>query len=75
MFDFGRCSADSSTYRFKKQWGAEASPATWQYYVRQGTISAVRPENPRYGRMIRIWQQLPVLLTRLIGPTIVRGIP
>jgi FemAB-related protein (PEP-CTERM system-associated) len=75
VFDFGRCSADSSTFRFKKQWGAEASPATWQYYVRKGNISAVRPENPRYGRMIRIWQQLPVLLTRLIGPQIVRGIP
>lgn len=75
VFDFGRCSADSNMFRFKKQWGAEAVPATWQYYLREGHISAVRPENPRYGRIIRIWQQLPVLVTRLIGPQIVRGIP
>jgi FemAB-related protein (PEP-CTERM system-associated) len=74
-FDFGRSSLDSSTFRFKKQWGAEPCPATWQYYVRQGSITAVRPENPRYGRMIRLWQRLPVALTRLIGPPIVRGIP
>jgi FemAB-related protein (PEP-CTERM system-associated) len=75
VFDFGRSSMDSNTFRFKKQWGAEPSPATWQYYVRQGSIAAVRPDNPRYGRMIRLWQRLPVALTRLIGPSIVRGIP
>jgi FemAB-related protein (PEP-CTERM system-associated) len=75
VFDFGRSSADSPTHRFKKQWGAEPSPATWQYYVRQGSIAAVRPDNPRYSRMIRLWQRLPVALTRLIGPPIVRGIP
>ncbi len=75
VFDFGRSSVDGSTYRFKKQWGAEPCPATWQYYVRRGTISVARPDNPRYGRMIRLWQRLPVALTRLIGPPIVRGIP
>jgi FemAB-related protein (PEP-CTERM system-associated) len=75
LFDFGRSSADSNTYRFKKQWGAEPHPATWQYYVRQGRIDAVRPDNPRYQRVIRLWQRLPVALTRLIGPPIVRGIP
>jgi len=75
VFDFGRSSLDSSTYRFKKQWGATSRPATWQYYRRQGTIADVRPDNPRYGRMIRLWQRLPVPLTRLLGPLIVRGIP
>jgi FemAB-related protein (PEP-CTERM system-associated) len=75
VFDFGRSSADSPTYRFKKQWGAKPAEANWQYFVRQGAINAARPDNPRYGRMIRVWQRLPVALTRLIGPPIVRGIP
>jgi len=35
----------------------------------------MRPDNPRYQRRIRIWQRLPLWLTRLIGPAIVRGIP
>jgi len=35
----------------------------------------MRPDNARFGRLIRIWRRLPVPLTRLIGPTIVRGIP
>jgi FemAB-related protein (PEP-CTERM system-associated) len=75
VFDFGRSSVDGNTYRFKKQWGAEPFPATWQYYVRKGTIAAVRPDNPRYGRMIRLWRRLPLALTRLLGPAVVRGIP
>lgn len=74
-FDFGRSSPDSNTFQFKKQWGVGPSPAEWQYYVRVGSASDMRPDNPRYGRMIRIWQRLPAGLTRLIGPAIVRGIP
>lgn len=74
-FDFGRSTPDSGTYRFKKQWGAAASPATWQYYLRAGDVSAVRPDNPKYKRRIATWQKLPVWVTRLVGPAIVRGIP
>jgi len=75
FFDFGRSSEESNTYRFKKQWGATPFPAPWQYYLRQGTVGDMRPDNPKYQRLIRIWQRLPVGLTRLIGPPIVRGIP
>ncbi len=75
VFDFGRSTIDSSTHRFKKQWGAEAVPATWQYYVRQGQPGEMRRENPKYERFIRCWQKLPLWLTRLAGPWVVRGIP
>jgi FemAB-related protein (PEP-CTERM system-associated) len=75
VFDFGRCSPDGNTFKFKKQWGAEPSPAPWQHYLRTGTATDVRPSNPRYGRLIQLWQKLPVWVAQLIGPTIVRGIP
>jgi FemAB-related protein (PEP-CTERM system-associated) len=74
-FDFGRSTADSNTFRFKKQWGAQPEPAVWQYYLRKGTIGDMRPEGGKYDRLIRLWKKLPVWLTRLIGPPIVRGIP
>jgi FemAB-related protein (PEP-CTERM system-associated) len=75
VFDFGRSTRDSGTHAFKKQWGAVPEPAEWQYYLRSGSPGDMRPDNPSYGRLIRLWQRLPVSLTRLIGPPIVRGIP
>jgi serine/alanine adding enzyme len=75
VFDFGRSSAESNTYRFKSQWGAQPHPAVWQYYVRQGSAADMRPDNPKLQRRIRIWQRLPVWVTRLAGPPIIRGIP
>lgn len=75
IFDFGRCSLESPTYKFKRQWGAEPHPAVWQYYVRHGDPQAMRPDASKNQRRIAIWRRLPVWLTRLIGPPIVRGIP
>jgi len=75
VFDFGRSSVDSGTYRFKSQWGAQPSPSVWQYYLRQGSIKALRPDNSRFGLAIRIWRRLPVAATRIVGPWLVRGIP
>lgn len=75
VFDFGRSTMDGNTYRFKKQWGAQPSPAHWQYHSPAGTLECVRPDNPRYERLIRLWQRMPVWLSRQIGPAVVRGIP
>jgi serine/alanine adding enzyme len=75
VFDFGRSTTDGATFKFKRQWGAVAHPATWQYHLRDGDAGEMRPDNPKYQRLIRLWQRLPVPVTRAIGPTIVRGIP
>ncbi|MCZ2344234.1 MAG: FemAB family PEP-CTERM system-associated protein [Bacteroidales bacterium] len=75
IFDFGRSTLDGGTYRFKKQWGALPHSAIWQYRTRGGAIGEMRPDNPRYERIIRLWQRMPIRLTRIIGPYIVRGIP
>lgn len=74
-FDFGRSSIGSSTYEFKKKWGTQDVPTVWQLYVRQGEAADLRPESGRFRLAIRVWQHLPVSVSRLIGPMIVRGIP
>jgi FemAB-related protein (PEP-CTERM system-associated) len=74
-FDFGRSTVGAGTYDFKKQWGAEDHPAIWQYYVREGTVSDLRPDGGKYDRFIQLWKRLPVAVTRWIGPSIVKGIP
>ena len=75
VFDFGRCTLNGGPYKFKCQWGAQAHPAHWQYYTREGQANEMRPDNPRFAQLIRLWQQLPVALTRFLGPSIVRCIP
>ncbi|MFL5340874.1 MAG: FemAB family XrtA/PEP-CTERM system-associated protein [Gemmataceae bacterium] len=74
-FDFGRSTLGSGPCEFKEQWGAKPTPSVWQYYVRRGPVGDMRADNPKYRRMVRIWQRLPLRLTRLLGPRIVRGIP
>jgi FemAB-related protein (PEP-CTERM system-associated) len=74
-FDFGRSSPDSGTFRFKRQWGAEPEPVVWQQMPLHGSTMAARPDNPKYRSRIEAWRRLPVWVTRLIGPPIVRGIP
>jgi hypothetical protein len=74
-FDFGRTTPGSNTHAFKKQWGSEPAPAAWRYYLRAGHTADLRPDNPRYRRLVRLWRRRPVGLTRWIGPPIVRGIP
>ena len=75
VFDFGRSSEGSGTWRFKKQWGAIPQTTTWQYHVRWGEVGMMRPEHPKMQRRVAAWQKLPVWVTRMVGPTIVRGIP
>jgi hypothetical protein len=75
VFDFGRSSEDSGTYRFKAQWGAQPHPAVWQYYVRKGSAEDMRPDSGSKRRLVEVWKKLPVPLTRILGPHIVRGIP
>jgi serine/alanine adding enzyme len=75
VFDFGRSTADGPTFKFKKQWGAVPHPAAWQYHLLNGDAGEMRPDNPRYRRAIELWQKLPLRVTQVLGPLIVRGIP
>lgn len=74
-FDFGRSTIDGNTFKFKKKWGAKPEPSIWQYYLRKGNVDDMRPEGGKYDLMTKVWRRLPLGLTRLIGPRIVRGIP
>ena len=76
VFDFGRSTFGESTYRFKEQWGATPHQLYWHYWLRDGgDIPQLNPANPRYRAAIRAWQQLPLPVTRWLGPRIVKYIP
>jgi len=75
-FDFGRSTPGEGTFRFKKQWGANPVQLYWQYLLKEGEqLPELNPKNPKYGLAIKIWQRLPVSVTKILGPRIVRCIP
>jgi FemAB-related protein (PEP-CTERM system-associated) len=75
-FDFGRSKRETGAYKFKAKWGMDEVPLGYQYYlVKARALPNVSPANPKYQRAIRIWQKLPLPLTRLLGPSIVKRVP
>ena len=75
-FDFGRSSKDASTYKFKKQWGANPQQLYWYYCLPEGASPPqINNNNPKYQMLIKVWQKIPVWLTKIIGPPIVKYIP
>ncbi|HRD65452.1 MAG TPA: FemAB family PEP-CTERM system-associated protein [Candidatus Competibacter sp.] len=76
IFDFGRSTPGEGTYRFKEQWGAKPVQLYWHYWLKQDAVlPELNPKNPKYQVAIRLWQKMPVPLTRVLGPIIVKNIP
>ena len=75
-FDFGRCTPNTGTYKFKTQWGGEEKQLFWDYWLKdRDDLPEINPKNPKYKIFIKIWQKLPVFITKIIGPPIVKYIP
>lgn len=72
-FDFGRCTKDSGTYRFKKQWAPEEKQLYWQYWESDGfRLPPEDPKKGRFGLLIQLWKRLPLCVANSIGPGIAR---
>ena len=75
-FDMGRSTPGEGTFLFKRQWGAEPRELVWEYWTADaGSLPDLSPKNPKFARAIAVWQRLPVGITTVVGPAIVRHIP
>jgi hypothetical protein len=75
-FDFGRSSKDAGTLKFKKQWGARQKQLYWYYNINgNAPLPELNPGNTKYKLAISAWKKMPVSLTRIIGPYIVKNLP
>ncbi len=76
VFDFGRSTLGEGTYKFKEQWGAKPIQLYWHYWLKNDRpLPELNPTNPKYRLAISIWKRIPVSLTKLIGPSIVKNLP
>lgn len=74
--DLGRSTRGSGSCHFKRQFGAQERQLSYQYYVNGANkLPDISPSNQKYKLAVGIWKRLPLFLTEIIGPKIVRNIP
>ena len=75
-FALGRSTPGAGTFKFKEQWGARPEPLAWHYLLPAGDkLPDLTNQNPKFSMAIEAWRRMPLPMTRLIGPSIVRCIP
>ncbi len=75
VFNFGRCTPEGGTHRFKRQWGGR-DETLWWYRLPSGEGRATpSPDAGAYALAARMWRRLPLGVATALGPRIVRGIP
>ncbi len=73
VFDFGRSKQGTGSFDFKKNWGFEATPLHYEYFlVADKAMPDINPLNPKYRLFIQAWKKLPLPLANLIGPHLVK---
>ena len=76
-FDFGRCTRDAGTYRFKAQWGAEPVQLYWRSHTLGAvdSVTAVLDNRAQLEAAVKIWRRLPVPVANLLGPYVSPRLP
>jgi FemAB-related protein (PEP-CTERM system-associated) len=73
--DMGRSLIGSGNEVYKMEWRPEKINLAYWYHLAPGQdIPQLKQNNRKFQTAIRIWQQLPLFLVRLIGPKIISGI-
>jgi FemAB-related protein (PEP-CTERM system-associated) len=75
LFDFGRSKAGTGPYSFKKNFGFEAQPLPYEYYlVNSAAVPNINPLNPKYRLLVNTWTKLPLPVANFIGPFLARSL-
>jgi FemAB-related protein (PEP-CTERM system-associated) len=75
-FDFGRSKIGTGAYEFKRGWGMQMNALPYHFYlVRASEMPNLNPTNPKYELMINAWKRLPLSVTKVLGPRIVKYLP
>jgi FemAB-related protein (PEP-CTERM system-associated) len=76
VFDFGRSKLDTGTFEFKKHWTTEMRELPYEILLAaRKDLPNFTPKNEKFSLAIRAWQKLPLPVTRLLGPRIIRLFP
>ncbi len=75
IFDYGRSKIGTGPYSFKKNWGFEPMPLSYEYRLyKRDAVPQNNPMNPKYRAFIAMWRRLPLGVANALGPHIVRNL-
>lgn len=75
-FDFGRSKKNSGNFDFKKKWNPKIEPLDYQVrLVRRQKAPDFSPANPKFDLATSVWKRIPLAMTRMLGPYLVRWFP
>lgn len=75
LFDYGRSKIGTGPWSFKKNWGFEPQPLSYEYRLyKREAIPQNNPMNPKYRAFIALWRRLPIGVANALGPHIVRNL-
>jgi len=75
IFDYGRSKIGTGSYSFKKNWGFEPEPLSYEYHlVKSDSIPDINPMNPKYQMFIKLWKKLPLPVANMIGPMLSKNL-
>ncbi len=75
-FDFGRSKKTTGSFDFKSAWSMRVDDLPYRYQlVRATEIPHLSPADAQFQLPIAIWKKLPLPVTKIIGPRVVRWIP
>lgn len=77
IFDFGRSKKGvAGSYDFKSHWGMMERELPYEMLlVKRKSVPNLSPVNPAFDLPIRIWQRLPLAVTKAVGPLLIRLVP
>jgi FemAB-related protein (PEP-CTERM system-associated) len=76
IFDFGRSKKESGSFDFKAHWGMQMRDLPYEILlVNRKELPHYSPNNPRFRAAIKLWQRLPLPVTRVLGPPLIRLVP
>lgn len=74
-FNFGRCTPDSGTHRFKRQWGTRDQQLWWYQRAAGGIEKTPSPDDDGWSWGPRLWRKVPLAIANRVGPAVVKYIP
>jgi FemAB-related protein (PEP-CTERM system-associated) len=73
LFDYGRSKRGTGAFDFKSHWGFEPEQLHYEYFlVKAASMPNLSPTNPKYERVIKLWQRMPLGLTQFVGPFVAK---